>query len=364
MTTTQPLARTRAARPAAETDAAQRRRNRILVGSLLAVAAITAFLISIGETGVAGTTRANPNPVGNYQYGGVIRVHPPYLGVTNWPLVFQFLTVALNLACWAPFVWIWWRRGRIHPGLVLMFALWFACSALDPLANWGYAAVYDPRILHFPVDWPYVSMAPLVEPILAVGGWQWWYMAPGLLGYGIWRVASRRKSETSFINRRPAVSLFLIGFATGAVIDITCEIFFIKSMIYMYSQLKGPMLWGGRSWQFPIIWGPLMQVFLYGLTATFLWRDDQGRTVCGRYAARRATLRRRPFLSEVVLASAVFTVAYLAGIGPMAVLKHSASTEACPWPFPEAKTYDPTGLWAEKGHPGPFMKGVWSDGPL
>lgn len=340
-------------------DLARARRTRILVAAGLVVVAATALLLSVAETGVAGTSLANPAPIGTHVYGGVPRAQPPYWGITNWPVVFQIGSVLLNALCWAPFVWIWWRRGTVHPGLTLMFALWFAATALDPLANWAYAAAFDPRVLHWPVHWPYVSLAPLVEPIVAVAGWQWWYILPALGGYGIWRHLSRRSGEGAFVNRRPLASLFLLGFAVGAVVDIAAEVLFIKSAIYMYTQMRGPMLWGGHAWQFPIVWGPFFQVFLYGFSAMVLWRDDRGRTVCGRFVERYRTLQRRPKLAEGVLATAVLTLSYLVGIGACAKMKQHATQPAKPWPFQEAKTYDPTGLYERAGEPGPFYKGSW-----
>ena len=33
---------------------------------------------------------------------------------------------------------------------------------------------------------------------------------------------------------------------------------------------------------------------------------------------------------------------------------------ACPWPFPEAKVYDPNGYYERSGQPGPYFAGIWS----
>jgi hypothetical protein len=321
------------------------------------VLVLAAVLISFAQTGVGGTSLANPHPVGTYIYDGVPRAHPPFLGITNWPLVFEVLSLVLNLACWATFGWLWWRRGTIHPALILMFALWIAVCLTDPLANWGYSAAYDPRMLHFPIHWPYVSLAPTVEPLSAVAGWQWWYLLPGLAGFGIWRHASRRVTPRAWINRHPLWGLFLIGFAVGAAIDVVAELVFIKSGVYTYTQLKGPLVGGGHTWQFPVVWGPLFQILLYGLTTVFLWRDDRGQTVCGLLGARLRLWRHRPVAREVAIASSVLLVSYLLAIGTMAILKYNASTIAKPWPYQETKTYDPTGLWQRQGQPGPFYKG-------
>ena len=34
---------------------------------------------------------------------------------------------------------------------------------------------------------------------------------------------------------------------------------------------------------------------------------------------------------------------------------------ACPYPFPEAKVYDPQRFYEEAGQPGPSFPGIWSD---
>ena len=41
----------------------------------------------------------------------------------------------------------------------------------------------------------------------------------------------------------------------------------------------------------------------------------------------------------------------------------SATSVACPWPFEEAKVWDPQGFYEEQGQPGPFYPGIWSGWP-
>ncbi len=38
----------------------------------------------------------------------------------------------------------------------------------------------------------------------------------------------------------------------------------------------------------------------------------------------------------------------------------SATSVACPYPYPEAKTYDPNGFYAQNGQPGPYFEGNWA----
>jgi hypothetical protein len=64
--------------------------------------------------------------------------------------------------------------------VVIAIAGLFA-GALDPLANWATFAVFDPRMLHFPFSWPYVDIAPNLEPALSfLGGYAAYYLLNGL----------------------------------------------------------------------------------------------------------------------------------------------------------------------------------------
>ena len=54
-------------------------------------------------------------------------------------------------------------------------------GALDPLANWATFAVFDSRVAHFPLSWPYFNISPLLEPTLSfLGGYASYYVLTGL----------------------------------------------------------------------------------------------------------------------------------------------------------------------------------------
>ena len=42
-------------------------------------------------------------------------------------------------------------------------------------------------------------------------------------------------------------------------------------------------------------------------------------------------------------------------------LRKAATSVACPWPYPEAKVYDPNGFYEEDGQAGPYFAGIWYD---
>ena len=94
------------------------------------------------QTGLHGDPRTtNPDP-GPAPY-------PPFLGVTNWPLVTSVTSAVLTLAFFGYLGWQSIRRRRPHWLLIVGIAAFFA-GALDPLANWATFAVFDPRVAHFP----------------------------------------------------------------------------------------------------------------------------------------------------------------------------------------------------------------------
>jgi hypothetical protein len=38
----------------------------------------------------------------------------------------------------------------------------------------------------------------------------------------------------------------------------------------------------------------------------------------------------------------------------------TATSVACPWPYPDAKAYDPQGFYEKNGQQGPYSVGIWS----
>jgi hypothetical protein len=61
----------------------------------------------------------------------------------------------------------------------------------------------------------------------------------------------------------------------------------------------------------------------------------------------------------------ILNVAYLCYGGAFAIIRAtgSATSVACPYPYPEAKVYDPNGYYAKAGQPGPYFDGIWSTYP-
>ena len=64
----------------------------------------------------------------------------------------------------------------------------------------------------------------------------------------------------------------------------------------------------------------------------------------------------------------ILNVCYVVFFGiPFGIIRASgaATSVACPYPFPEAKVYDPQGLYEKAGQPGPYFGGLmdgWETG--
>ena len=58
----------------------------------------------------------------------------------------------------------------------------------------------------------------------------------------------------------------------------------------------------------------------------------------------------------------ILNVAYFFYGAGFAAIRASklATAVACPWPFPEAKVYDPQAYYEREGEPGPYSAGIWS----
>src|SRR4029450_7672466 len=145
-------------------------------GWAIAAAVLTAFaVVAIAnmQTGLHGDPRT-PNP------GPGMAPYPPFLGVANWPLVTGITSAVLTIAFFGYLLSQSIRQRTTHWLLIVGIAAFFA-GTLDPLANWATFTVFDPRVAHFPLSWPYFNASPLLEPTLSfLGGYASYYVLTGL----------------------------------------------------------------------------------------------------------------------------------------------------------------------------------------
>jgi hypothetical protein len=273
----------------------------------------------------------------------------------------QWGTVGMMVLIIAVCVRAWVRRPG-HPWVLMVLAstgiVW-----QDPIMNWAPYAVYNPQLWHWPEDWPLVNLSPTVEPFVVVGYAAFYFIVPFFLSSWSLRGLQKRASVDSFVWRRPLVSMGLLLFGIGFVFDAILEIFSVHAGLYIYSQvIPWGSLFAGTTFQFPLIWESALVTVVMIPAGILCHRDDTGRTQAEKLGQRFRWLPHRPVLGTFLMMFAVLNVAYFVYGAGFAAIRASglATAVACPYPYPEAKVYDPQGYYEREGQPGPYFEGHWN----
>lgn len=331
---------------------------------VLAVAVpLVAALVALAVVVVQARSGAVAERISNPAVDGAPRPVKPLWGFEHWLTLHQLGTVAMMLTLVVGFV-VMWRRHPRHP-ILLMVLVTTILIWQDPIMNWAPYAVYNPELWHWPETWPLVSLSPTVEPFLVIG-YATFYVTPFFPAVWILRKLQARRPPEAFVGRHPLVSLGALILAIGFVFDAFLEIFLVRTQLYIYSQVIPFGSFAAGEWyQFPLIWESSLVTLVMIAAGVMLYRDDTGRTQAERLAQRVRAFRTRPALGTFLVMFLVVNVAYFAYGGGFALIRgtKSATSVACPWPFPEAKVYDPNGFYEEAGQPGPFFPGNWAGWP-
>ena len=314
--------------------------------------ALTGLFIAVSRTELDPRV-ANPNTEG--------RPRPvEFLFGIDWMTPIQVGTVVGLIALVVIFV----RGWRRNPGSPVM--LMFLCTTLivwqDPIMNWAPYAVYNPDLLHWPENWYLIMMSPTVEPFI-VAGYVLFYFGPYFPAVWILRKMQAKRGPEAFVSRHPLISLGALVLVIGFVFDAALEIGAVHTGLYIYAQV---IPWGsvftGSTFQFPLIWESLSVTFVMIPAAILVYRDDTGKSVAERLAAKAKLFPTKPVLGTFLVMFAITNVAYFAYGGWFWAIKASglATSVACPWPYPEAKVFDPQGYYEENGAEGPYSVGKWA----
>ncbi|HEY5843383.1 MAG TPA: spirocyclase AveC family protein [Mycobacterium sp.] len=322
------------------------------VGALAVVALVALFALSSRR--YLDPRVSNPNVEGRPRPVEVL------FGFGHWIMLFEIGTALALIILVVVFV-IGWRR---NPGSPVM--LMFLCTTLivwqDPIMNWAPYAVYNPELLHWPEHWPLVSLSPTVEPFI-VFGYVMFYFGPYFPAIWILRKLQAKHGPEAFVSRHPLVTLGALALVIGFVMDAFLEITLVHTGMYIYSHV---IPWGsvftGSTYQFPLIWESFAVTFVMVPAAILCYRDDTGKSVAEKLAAKARLFPSRPVLGTFLVMFAIINVAYFSYGAWFAVIKASgaATSVACPWPYPEAKVYDPQGYYEKAGAQGPYSVGIWS----
>jgi Spirocyclase AveC-like len=327
----------------------------------LLVALIAAgWVLSHALTGVGGTRVANPAAPAHLKsltWGGLSVDH-------FWVPLFYAVTAAVMLLMVALMVRHFRRAGTQHPALPVFIVL-FAQILLDPLYNWAMYCNYYPNLLHWPVNWSIMNVAPTVEPLwIVMGAYQVFFLGPAWGAFVLYRrYLNRREGTSAWIDRHQLLSLFLVSWVIGSVADILMEQWMLNMYIYKYTQIAGPAmtLGHGRLQIAEIIWIG----FLIAVCAICLYRDDRGQTIGERIAQSSSWLRGHR-VGAAGVTMMIVTVALALYGGYWATLRLTGNaTHIAPgnWPYAAARTYDPNGRLKAAGVGGPYyFSGTWCTG--
>lgn len=342
--------------PSTTSPADTRKRSWVTaVWVVLVVAGVLGVVAYHARAGAVSPRIANPEVAGaprpvDFRYG------------TDFPIQeMQWGTLGMMLLLVAVCVRAWIRRPA-HPYVLMVLAstgiVW-----QDPIMNWAPYAVYNPQLWHFPEDWPLVNLSPTVEPFVVIGYAAFYFIVPFFSSIWILRRIQAGASTDSFVWRRPLLSLGLLLFSVGFVFDTILEVFSVHAGLYIYSQvIPWGSIFAGTTFQFPLIWEAALVTVVMIPAGVLCYRDDTGRTQAEKLVQKFRWLPGRPALGTFLMMFAILNVAYFAYGAGFAVIRASklATSVACPWPFPEAKVYDPNGFYEKEGHPGPFFEGHWN----
>jgi hypothetical protein len=316
-------------------------------------------LAVIGVIGYNARVGAVSPRIANPQVHGVPRPVEFLLGI-DWIPIQEFFTVVTMLLLVAVCIMAWRRRPG-HPYVLMAIA----CTAIvwqDPIMNWSPYAVYNPQLWHWPEDWPLVRLSPTVEPFVVIG-YAMFYFGPYFPAVAVLRRLQARQPMDAFAWRHPLWCMAGLILVFGFVIDMLLEVTLVRTGMYIYSQtIPFGTLFAGTTFQFPLIWESSLVTLVMIPAGILVYRDDTGRTVADKLAQQLKWLPNRPVLASFLVMFGILNLAYFMYGGAFALIRVSGlnTAVACPYPYPEAKVYDPQGYYEREGQPGPYFQGYWN----
>ena len=302
-----------------------------------AVAAVVAVFVFVTAEKHGPASPENRNPDGADK---PLPVEPLWSGV-DWLTVGQVLGAVLFVAVLIACVW-GWRRHPGHP-VILMVMATSALLWVDPYNNWAIGLVYNPDLWHFPRDWPWLNLSPVIEPLTSFV-YAPYILLPYFLTMPILRAVQRRRGADSFAWRHPLISLAVLTFICGAIWDAILEIFLVQTQFLTYTHVVAfGSINAGENTQFPLLWASVLITIVMIPASLLLYRDDTGRSQAEKIARRFKFHNRRPKLATFLVMFITLSIVMFTFSTSFLVLRATgaASTVACPWPYPTAKTWDP-----------------------
>lgn len=335
----------------------RRAARRIVTG--VALAAVGAVLMTFVTTDL-GPRSGGRTPVGPSRLG------EPMLGFDGWVYVSQISSVITCIVAFSICLIQSHRQGRATIGLLMVLGA-TSLYWLDPLGNWAPYAVYDPRLLHWPTNWPWANLSTNIEPIFGFFGYLGLYALPAFLSILAFRkLILPRAGDSSIVRRHPMISLSLVTVVVGVTFDALLENVQIRQHVYQYSQVPPfGSIFAGTEYQFPLLWESGLTAVPLVCASLLWWRDDTGKAGVERLAARLRPGRPTGSAGLFAIVFTVLSLGYIVYLIPLVAIHRAgwATELAQPWRYCESRVYDPNGRWAALGEtetfqgwwPGPFV---------
>lgn len=328
--------------------------GRSLIWWAVAIVLTAIVLVTADKHGPVAPDNANPDGVG--------KPPPvtPLLYPFDWVFWGQIAGAALAAGIIVASV-LAWRSRPGHPVVLMVLAsstlLWW-----DPINNWAIGLVYNPDLWHFPRNWPWFNISPVIEPLTSFV-YAPYVLLPYFVAMPILRAIQRRSEPTAFAWRHPLIAIALLTFGIGVIWDAAQEILLTRAQFLTYSHVVSfGSLDAGKNSQFPLLMASTLITIIMIPASILLYRDDTGESQAEKLARRLSLHARRPKLATFLLMTLVLNVAMISFSSAFWLVRATgaASTVACPWPYPQAKTWDPRGRYESQGAPGPFTAGAAS----
>ena len=221
-------------------------------------------------------------------------------------------------------VYLSWRRGRLHPLLLVSISA-MAISWIEAPYDWAMYAQFPTAIPRMPSWWP-MNMTWGGLPSSVPIGYIAYFVLPALIGAALGSRAAAR-----FGWRRP-IALLTVGFAVGFAWAFCFNALLGARLgVFHYGRvIPGLALWEGTKHQYPVYdsvaMALQMMVFAYLLGRT----DPEGRNLVEVWADSRSRTRLQSSLLSVVAVIVVGHALYGAVFAPHLITKLRGDVTAGP----------------------------------
>ena len=315
------------------------------------VALAVIILVTAEKHGPASPENRNPDGVG--------KPPPvePLLYPFDWVFWGQIAGAVLAAGIIVASVRVW-RRHPGHPVVLMVLAsstlIWW-----DPINNWAIGLVYNPNLWHFPRDWPWFNISPVIEPLTSFV-YAPYVLLPYFLAMPMLRSIQRRSEPKAFVSRHPLISIAVLTFVIGVIWDAAQEILLTRAQFLTYSHVvEFGSIDVGKNSQFPLMMASVLITVVMIPASVLLYRDDTGKSQAEKLARATAPACSSPKVGHLSGDDACpeyrddqFQLNVLAGS-----CDRRGVHRGVPVAVPTGEDVDPRGYYESEGAPGPFTAG-------